>query len=148
MRTGRPWFLPGYDFTGFEATRGAALQAYRMAGITDPIEEIDVAEAHDCFTWTEITNYEDLGFCKKGQGASFIADGRSTLDGDLPVNPSGGLKSSGHPVGATGVRMIYEITTQLRHNAGARQVHNPTIGLIHNLGGPGSVACVVILGQP
>ncbi len=147
VTSGRPWFEPGYDFTGFEATTAAAAEAYRMAGIENPLAEIDLAEVHDCFTWTEITNYEDLGFCKKGSGAHFIGEGRSTLEGDLPVNPSGGLKSSGHPIGATGVRMIYEITRQLRGQAEARQVRDPKLGLVHNLGGPGSVSCVVVLGQ-
>jgi acetyl-CoA C-acetyltransferase len=148
VTTGRPWFEPGYNYTGFDVTRAAAEQAYQMAGIKNPLNEIDLAEVHDCFTWTELTNYEDLGFCNKGEGANFIGEGRSSLEGDLPVNPSGGLKSSGHPIGATGVRMIYEITTQLRHEAGPRQVYDPKLGLVHNLGGPGSVACVVILGQP
>jgi len=108
---------------------------------------VDFCEVHDCFTWTEITNYEDLGFCKKGEGAKFIEEGRSWLTGDVPFNPSGGLKSFGHPVGATGVRMIYEIVTQLRGEAGARQVKDAEVGLAHNLGGPGAVACVVILGR-
>lgn len=148
VTTGRPWFQPGYDYTGFEATNTAAQEAYQMAGIKDPLKELDLAEVHDCFTWTELSNYEDLGFCNKGEGAHFIGEGRSSLEGDLPVNTSGGLKSSGHPIGASGVRMIYEVTTQLRGQAGARQVHDPKLGLVHNLGGPGSVACVVVLGQP
>ncbi|HKZ02171.1 MAG TPA: acetyl-CoA acetyltransferase [Pyrinomonadaceae bacterium] len=148
VTSGLPWFEPGYEFTGFQATRTAAQAAYAMAGIQDPLKEIDLAEVHDCFTWTELSNYEDLGFCKKGEGAHFIGEGRSSLSGDLPVNTSGGLKSSGHPIGASGVRMIYEITTQLRGQAGARQVQDPSLGLVHNLGGPGSVSCVVILGQP
>lgn len=148
VTSGRPWFEPGYNYTGFQATSTAALEAYQMAGIKDPLKELDLAEVHDCFTWTELSNYEDLGFCKKGEGAHFIGEGRSSLEGDLPVNTSGGLKSSGHPIGASGVRMIYEITTQLRGGAGARQVRDPKLGLVHNLGGPGSVACVVILGQP
>ncbi|HKZ79877.1 MAG TPA: acetyl-CoA acetyltransferase [Pyrinomonadaceae bacterium] len=148
VTSGRPWFQPGYDYTGFEATNTAAQQAYQMAGIKDPLKELDLAEVHDCFTWTELSNYEDLGFCKKGEGAHFIGEGRSSLEGDLPVNTSGGLKSSGHPIGASGVRMIYEVTTQLRGQGGARQVRDPKLGLVHNLGGPGSVACVVVLGQP
>lgn len=148
VTSGRPWFEPGYNYTGFQATSTAALEAYQMAGIKDPLKELDLAEVHDCFTWTELSNYEDLGFCKKGEGAHFVGEGRSSLEGDLPVNTSGGLKSSGHPIGASGVRMIYEITTQLRGGAGARQVRDPKLGLVHNLGGPGSVACVVILGQP
>jgi acetyl-CoA C-acetyltransferase len=148
VTTGRPWFEPGYDYTSFEATRVAAGEAYRMAGVKDPLREIDLAEVHDCFTWTEITNYEDLGFCKKGEGAHFVGEGRSRLEGDLPVNPSGGLKSFGHPIGASGVRMIYEVVMQLRGQAGARQVPDAKLGLAHNLGGPGSVACVVVLGRP
>jgi acetyl-CoA C-acetyltransferase len=118
-----------------------------MAGISNPVEEIDLAEVHDCFTWTEITNYEDLGFCGKGQGMAFIQEGRSSLAGDLPVNPSGGLKSFGHPIGASGVRMIYEVVTQLRGEAGPRQVRDAELGMAHNLGGPGAVSCVVILGH-
>jgi acetyl-CoA C-acetyltransferase len=144
---GRPWYDANDEMIGFASTRIAADEAYRMAGISDPLKEIDLAEVHDCFTWTEIANYEDLGFCAQGEGAHFIGEGRSALDGDLPVNPSGGLKSSGHPIGASGVRMIYEVTTQLRGQAGARQAPGAELGLVHNLGGPGSVACVVILGH-
>ena len=68
----------------------ASQQAYKAAGVSDPVKEIDFAEVHDCFTWTEITNYEDLGFCAKGEGGKFVEEGRSSLQGDLPVNPSGG----------------------------------------------------------
>lgn len=145
--TGRPWNDASFDYTGFPSTRTAAAQAYKMAGVADPVKEIDLAEVHDCFTITEILNYEDLGFCKKGEGKHFIAEGRSSLAGDLPVNPSGGLKSFGHPIGASGVRMIYEVVTQLRGQGGARQVKDAELGLVHNLGGPGSVACVAVLGN-
>jgi acetyl-CoA C-acetyltransferase len=148
VTSGRPWYDSGSSYTGFESTQIAAQAAYKMAGVTNPIKEIDLAEVHDCFTWTEITNYEDLGFCKKGEGARFVAEGRSALGGDMPVNTSGGLKSFGHPIGASGVRMIYEIVTQLRGQSGARQVKNPELGLVHNLGGPGAVACVLVLGTP
>ncbi len=147
VTSGKPYLDPTCDFSGFPATRLAAAQAYKAASISDPINEIDFAEVHDCFTWTEIANYEDLGFCPRGQGAHFIEDDRACLHGDLPVNPSGGLKSSGHPVGATGVRMIYELTTQLRGQAGARQVKDASTGLAHNLGGPGALSCVVILSR-
>lgn len=147
VTSGRPWSDSENEGVGFASTRGAAAEAYRMAGIKNPIEEIDFAEVHDCFTWTEISNYEDLGFCAKGEGIHFIAEGRSALAGDLPVNPSGGLKSFGHPIGASGVRMIYEVVTQLRGQGGARQVKDAEIGMAHNLGGPGAVACVVILGR-
>ena len=145
--SGKPFLDPTVDYLGFPSTTAAAQQAYQEAGISDPIKQVDFCEVHDCFTWTEITNYEDLGFCKKGEGARFIEEGRSSLTGDVPFNPSGGLKSFGHPVGATGVRMIYEIVTQLRGEAGARQVKDAEVGLAHNLGGPGAVACVVILGR-
>lgn len=145
--TGRPWNDASFDYTGFPSTRTAAAQAYKMAGVADPVKEIDLAEVHDCFTITEILNYEDLGFCKQGEGKHFIAEGRSSLAGDLPVNPSGGLKSFGHPIGASGVRMIYEVVTQLRGQGGARQVKDAELGLVHNLGGPGSVACVAVLGN-
>jgi acetyl-CoA C-acetyltransferase len=146
VTSGRPWYDPSYDYVGFAATQNAAQAAYKMAGISDPVREIDLAEVHDCFTWTEITNYEDLGFCRKGEGAQFIAEGRSALSGDMPVNTSGGLKSFGHPIGASGVRMIYEVVTQLRGQAGTRQIKNAQLGLVHNLGGPGAVACVLVLG--
>jgi acetyl-CoA C-acetyltransferase len=147
VTSGRPWYDPDFDYVGFPATRTASEEAYRMAGITDPVKEIDLAEVHDCFTWTEITNYEDLGLCPKGHGTDFIGEGRSALNGDLPVNPSGGLKSFGHPIGASGVRMIYEVVTQLRGQAGPRQVPKAELGLVHNLGGPGAVACVLVLGR-
>jgi len=146
VKTGRPWNDPCHEYIGFPATTQAAHAAYRMAGIQDPVREIDLAEVHDCFTWTEISTYEDLGFANKGEGWHFIDEGRSALDGDLPVNPSGGLKSFGHPIGATGVRMIYEVVSQLRGECGARQVPNARQGLVHNLGGPGAVSCVVVLG--
>ena len=146
VTSGRPWFDPGNEYIGFTATQSASQAAYKMAGISDPVREIDLAEVHDCFTWTEITNYEDLGFCRKGEGAHFVSEGRSALRGDMPVNTSGGLKSFGHPIGASGVRMIYEVVTQLRGQAAARQIKDAELGLVHNLGGPGSVACVLVLG--
>jgi len=147
VTSGRPWYDAANEYVGFAATRAASEEAYRMAGVRNPVAEIDLAEVHDCFTWTEITNYEDLGFCGKGEGMHFIGEGRSALSGDLPVNPSGGLKSFGHPIGASGVRMIYEVVTQLRGQAGARQVRDAELGLVHNLGGPGSVACVIVMGR-
>ncbi len=123
----------------------AAQQAYKMAGVSP--RDISFAEVHDCFTWTEISNTEDLGFCAKGEGGGLAAEGRTALTGDIPINPSGGLKSFGHPIGASGVRMIYECVKQLQGACGARQVKNPQLGLAHNVGGPGAVACVIILGH-
>ena len=137
------------DLLGFRSTQKAAEEAYRMAGITDPLREIDVAEVHDCFSITEILNTEDLGFAKPGEGWKFAVDGRTSLEGDIPINPSGGLKSCGHPIGASGVRMIVEVSQHLRNRAGKRQVpNNPKIGLAHNIGGAGSVASVIVLGRP
>src|SRR5215471_5935377 len=145
VTTGRPYFDPTFDYLGFRSTQMAAQQAYAMAGITP--QDVDFAEVHDCFTWTEVSNIEDLGFCAKGEGPGLVHEGRTALSGDLPINPSGGLKSFGHPIGASGVRMIYECVTQLRGQCGERQVRNPEIGLAHNVGGPGAVACVIALGH-
>jgi acetyl-CoA C-acetyltransferase len=145
VTTGRPYFDPTFDYLGFRSTQLAAEQAYRMAGIQP--REVSFAEVHDCFTWTEISNTEDLGFCRKGEGATLVREGRTALTGDIPINPSGGLKSFGHPIGASGVRMIYECVQQLRGRCGERQVGNPRLGLAHNVGGPGAVSCVVILGN-
>jgi len=144
VTTGRPFFDPTFDYLGFRSTQKAAQQAYQMAGIS--AEDIDFAEVHDCFTWTEISNTEDLGFCAKGEGGALAAEGRTRIDGDIPINPSGGLKSFGHPIGASGVRMIYECVQQLRGQAGERQVKSPQLGLAHNVGGPGAVSCVIVLG--
>lgn len=145
VTTGRPYFDPTFDYLGFRSTQMASQQAYKMAGIS--AQHVDFAEVHDCFTWTEISNIEDLGFCDKGQGPELVRDGRTALDGDIPINPSGGLKSFGHPIGASGVRMVFECVQQLRNQAGERQVKNAEIGLAHNVGGPGAVACVVVLGN-
>ena len=143
--SGQPYYKPSFDYLSFAATKHAAARAYEHAGVTP--RDIDFAEVHDCFTITEIINYEDLGFCAAGEGGRFVEDGRAALGGERPVNPSGGLKSFGHPIGATGVRMIYELTEQLRHRAGDRQVPNARLGLAHNLGGPAAVSCVSILGN-
>ena len=145
--TAQPMYKPSFDYLGFPATQAASKMAYEEAGITDPFEQISLAEVHDCFTITELLNYEDLGFCKKGEGANFIRDGLSAADGPLPVNPSGGLKSFGHPIGATGCRMIGEVTRQLQGRAEGIQVKDPELGLAHNLGGPGAVCSVTILGR-
>jgi acetyl-CoA C-acetyltransferase len=143
VATGQPYYKPSFGYVGFDATVRAAESAYRQAGIS--AKDVDFAEVHDCFTITEILNYEDLGFCARGEGGRFVEEGRASLGGEKPVNPSGGLKSYGHPVGATGVRMIYELATHLRGEAGDRQVKGAKIGLAHNLGGPAAVSCVSIL---
>lgn len=135
------------SYLNFRATQEAAKQAYAQAGIENPRKDLDVAECHDCFTITELLNYEDLAFCKKGEGWKLIEDGVTHLDGEFPVNPSGGLKSTGHPIGATGVRMAAEITQQIRGRCEKRQVKNAKRGLAHTLGGPGIVSCVMVLGR-
>ncbi|RJS87938.1 thiolase domain-containing protein [Candidatus Bathyarchaeota archaeon] len=131
------------DLTSLRAARKAAKEAYDMAGV-EP-KNIDVAEVHDCFTIAEIIAYEDLGFCKRGEGGKFIEEGVPNIDGEMPVNTSGGLKSKGHPVGATGVAQIYEIFLQLTGQAEKRQVEGCEIGLTHNVGGSGASCFVHIL---
>ncbi len=121
------------EITTFHPTVEAAKQAWESAGIGP--EDVDVAEVHDCFTIDEIIHYEDLGFCPKGEGGRFVEEGHSKLGGRLPVNPSGGLKARGHPVGATGVAQIAELVWQLRGEAQGRQVENPRVGLAHCTGG-------------
>src|SRR3989442_10125527 len=103
-----------------------------MAGIKDPLEEIDVAEVHDCFTWTEITNYEDLGFAKKGEGAKLIEEGRTALTGDIPVNPSGGLQSFGSPHCAPRGRLGYQNVTQPPGQRGTRLVKKDKKQMVDN----------------
>ncbi len=121
------------EITTFHPTVEAAKQAWEAAGIGP--EDVDVAEVHDCFTIDEIIHYEDLGFCPKGEGGRFVEEGHSKLGGRLPVNPSGGLKARGHPVGATGAAQIAELVWQLRGEAQGRQVENPRVGLAHCTGG-------------
>lgn len=128
------------DITRFDATVAAGYRAYDMARLKP--EDIDVVEVHDCFTIAEIIAIEDLGFCKKGYGGPFSYEGMTAINGKIPVNTSGGLKSKGHPVGATGVAQVAELVLQLRGEAGARQVKDAQIALSHNLGGSGA-SCVV-----
>jgi len=130
------------SLVGLEASRIAAEQAYKMAGVTP--NDIDVACTHDCFSIAEIMSYEDLGFCKKGGGGKFIEEGQSYIGGKMPINVDGGLKSKGHPLGATGVSMTYEIVKQLRGEAGKRQVNGAEVGLSHNVGETGQYCFVHI----
>ena len=131
------------DICTFKATVEAARQAYKQAGV-EP-KDIDLAEVHDCFTIAEILAIEDLGFVKKGEGGKATEEGRTRIDGDLPINPSGGLKAKGHPVGATGIAQAAEVALQLRGEAGERQVKDAEIGLTHNIGGSGATCVVHIL---
>ena len=131
------------SLTTVKAAKTAAQEAYKMADVKP--KDIDVAEVHDCFTIAEIIAYEDLGFCRPGQGGKFVESGTPSLGGSLPVNTSGGLKSKGHPVGATGAAQIAELYLQLTGQADRRQVEGAEIGLAHNLGGSGATAIVHIL---
>ena len=130
--------------THFKATRLAAEEAYGQAKIKP--EDIKVAEVHDAFTSVELISYEDLGLAPIGKGADLIRKGKVNLDGELPINTSGGLKAKGHPISVTGLAQIYEITNQLRGKCGERQVKPiPKIGLCHNIGGTGGSVTVHIL---
>jgi len=133
------------DLTSFEATRAAAQEAYEMSGLTP--KDVQFSEVHDCFSIAEIVHLEDLGFFKPGQGYKAVAEGLTRLDGPKPINTSGGLKTKGHPVGATGIAQLYEVWVQLRRKAGKRQVPNPNlrVGAAHNLGGTGGTCTFTIL---
>jgi acetyl-CoA C-acetyltransferase len=124
-----------YDFVHIEENVLASRRSYEEAGVKDPRKEISIAELHDCFTVHEMILYEDLGFSARGRARDDIDAGTFALKGDLPVNTDGGLKCFGHPLGASGLRMAYEVYKQLQQKAGPRQVKNPRLGLIHNLGG-------------
>ena len=132
-------------FYRIEATKGAMEKALEMSGVKR--EEIDLAEVHDCFTVAEIIALEDLGFYSPGQGKRAAVRKETYFNGKLPINTSGGLKACGHPVGATGVKQIVEIVTQLRGEAGERQVKGVRIGLCRSVGGSGGTAVVHILAR-
>ncbi|AYJ50371.1 thiolase C-terminal domain-containing protein [Rhodococcus sp. P1Y] len=133
------------DMTAFPATTRAAKRAFRMAGMTPA--DVDVAEIHDYFTGIELISYEDLGFADRFEGYKLLETGETSVGGSLPVNPSGGLKSKGHPPGATGVAQCVELFDQLRGTA-INQVENARVGLAHNIGGPSAVSAVTILEGP
>jgi acetyl-CoA C-acetyltransferase len=132
------------DITTLSAVVAAAKKAYKMAGVT--AADIQFAELHDCFTIAEIIATEDLGFVEKGQGGPYVASGKTRIDGERPVNASGGLKAKGHPVGATGTGQICDVVMQIRGEAGERQLAKHSLGLAQNLGGSGATAVVTILG--
>jgi acetyl-CoA C-acetyltransferase len=121
------WFTPN------SATVLAAKEAYKLAGVE--AKDIDVAEVHDCFSIAEIIRYEDLGFCERGKGGLLVDQGQTEIDGKIPVNPSGGLLSKSHPIGATGIAQIAELFWQLRGEANGRQVKGAEVGLAHTQGG-------------
>ena len=140
--------MPGWDGSYVQTTRDAARRAYAEAGITDPRSQLDLTEVHDCFSVTELVTMEDLFISQPGQAVKDTLDGFFDRDGGLPCQVDGGLKCFGHPIGASGLRMAYEVYTQLLGRAGARQLDTPSIGLTHNLGGVPylGVAAISILG--
>jgi acetyl-CoA C-acetyltransferase len=133
------------EITTMDAAVFAAKKAYQMASL-EP-SQIDLAEVHDSYTIAEIIAIEDLGFFDKGEGGRATEEGETEIGGRIPINPSGGLKACGHPLGATGIRQAVEITQQLRGEAGKRQVPNARVGLTHNIGGTGGTAIVHIFSQ-
>lgn len=142
-RGGSPAALQGREhITTIPSTVIAAKSAYKMAGIT--AKDVDFAEVHDCFTIAEIVDTEDLGFFEKGKGVKAVREDRTALNSDISINPSGGLKSKGHPIGATGVGQVVEAYDQLTGQAGPRTVHDAHIGLTHNFGATGASCAVHI----
>ncbi len=142
-RGGSPAALQGREhMTTIPSTKIAAEKAYEMAGIT--AKDVDFAEVHDCFTIAEVVDTEDLGFFEKGEGARAAAEGRTKLNSEISINPSGGLKSKGHPIGATGVGQVVEVFDQLVGNADQRTVKDAHIGLTHNFGATGASCAVHI----
>jgi acetyl-CoA C-acetyltransferase len=138
-----------WDGSYIKTTRVAAKKAYEEAGISDPRAEISMTEVHDCFSITELITMEDLGLSKEGEAVKDVLDGVFDADGDVPCQIDGGLKCFGHPIGASGLRMLYEMYTQLLGRAGERQLDDPRIGLTHNLGGfpHQNVSSVSIIGR-
>ena len=132
------------DITTLRAVKTSAEKAYKMAGVSPA--DIQFAEVHDCFTIAEILATEDLGFVKKGEGGPYALAGKTCLQGERPVNTSGGLKAKGHPVGATGVGQICDVAQQIRGETGERQIARNKLGLAQNLGGSGATSVVTILG--
>ncbi|WP_135610524.1 thiolase domain-containing protein [Methanococcoides sp. AM1] len=133
------------DITTLDASVSAGKRAFEMAKMTT--KDIDLVEVHDCFTIAEICAIEDLGFAKKGEGGKMTEEGETAIGGKVAVNTSGGLKSCGHPVGATGIKQVVEVTQQLRGEAGGRQVDGAEVGMTHNVGGSGATAVVHILAR-
>ena len=144
-----PHNRPGFAWDSFPSLCISSQKAYEMAGITNPREQIDVAEVHDCFTGTELCIYEDFQFSPRGGAPEDIENGFFERTGGLPVNVDGGLKCFGHPTGASGIRMTYEIYKQLQHRTDnpARQLADPKVGLSHTFGGPPQLSAVLILGK-
>ena len=134
------------DMTSIRSSILASREAFNRANLS--IRDVDFAEVHDCFTIAEIIAMEDLGFVERGKAAQAVEQGRTRLDGDIPINPSGGLKSKGHPIGATGSGQVVEVFEQLTENAGERQVKGAKLGMTHNVGATGGSSAVHIFRRP
>ena len=144
--TSNGWEMHGNEWDGsyVHTARIAAQRAYAEAGISDPRRQISMTEVHDCFSITELVTMEDLGLSEEGAAVRDVLDGRYDADGAVPCQIDGGLKCFGHPVGASGIRMLYEMVLQLQGRAGPRQLASPSIGLTHNLGGqPSQNVCAI-----
>jgi len=133
--SGEEMMYTEWDSAHVETTYRAGVKAYQEAGIKTPREEISMMETHDCFSITELTEYEDLQISPRGKAKEDVDAGFFNLDGQIPDQPDGGLKCFGHPIGASGLRMMYEMYKQLQGKAGPRQIKNPKLGLTHNMGG-------------
>jgi len=146
--SGEEMLCTHWDYAHVESTVHASQRAYREAGVKNPREELSMMEVHDCFSITELTIYEDLGISPRGRAKEDVEAGFFDLDGKIPCQPDGGLKCFGHPIGASGLRMMYEIYKQLQGKAGPRQIESPKLGLTHNMGGipPLNVVSVCIAG--
>ena len=149
LSSGEEMAYNDWDGDHFLTTSKCSAKAYQEAGISNPREEISMMEVHDCFSITELVTYEDLHISERGKAINDIMDGFFDLDGKLPCQPDGGLKCFGHPIGASGIRMLYEMYLQLHGRAGDRQLESPRNGLTHNLGGfPFQNICsVAIIGK-
>ena len=139
------YMSPKFDWSHVEETVRAGERAYAEADVKNPRKEISMAEVHDCFTITELVIMEDLKFSERGKAPDDVRSGFFNLDGGLPINTDGGLKCFGHPIGASGLRMMYEVYKQLQQKADKRQIKNPRLGLTHNLGGTPATCSVSVI---
>ena len=135
VSSGEEMMYTDWDGSHVKSATVCAGRTYDEAGIKNPREEISMMEVHDCFSITELVTYEDLGISERGKAGNDVRDGFFTLDGGIPCQPDGGLKCFGHPIGASGLRMMYEMYKQLQGKAGERQISDPKLGLTHNMGG-------------
>jgi acetyl-CoA C-acetyltransferase len=149
LSSGEEMGYNAWDGSHFLTTAKCSKVAYEEAGITNPRDEISMMEVHDCFSITELVTMEDLHISERGRASKDVMDGFFDLDGEIPCQPDGGLKCFGHPIGASGLRMLYEMFLQLQRRAGERQIPNPRYGLTHNLGGMPymNISCIAIVGR-